>query len=198
MILRNFFLSFLFNFFVQVKGYADFFSYDVAKRRVILENSQLPHFLLEYFCSVAESAFFRDLAAAVAYYKGDSVDISENQLFQAFAKYLLNDYVLQLDQKNCSELHFSSYQEISEEISLFLKALAHAQYIVIQTPRAIPAMLRSHMRQHLKESSFPIFQVDSTLLGGFRLFMEGTMYDTSWLHTLNTLLYDTSNTSRLS
>lgn len=200
MIIRYLFLSFLFNFFVQVKGHAGFFRYDEVKRRAILENSEsrLPHSFLQYFCSVAESDFFRDLRSVVAYFRESSEDISGNKFLQAFGEYLLTDYAEQLDQKICSELRFSSYQEISEEIFLFLKALTHSKYTVIQTPRVISPALRSRMRQHLTKSSFPIFQVDSTLLGGFRLFMEGTMHDTSWLHTLNTLLYDTSNTSRLS
>lgn len=77
-----------------------------------------------------------------------------------------------------------SYQELATEIALLNQRVADGPYIVIQSPREIDIELKKEMREALlKENpmSFPIFQINRKLIGGFRIFKAGENIDHSWM-----------------
>lgn len=89
-----------------------------------------------------------------------------------------------------------SHQEITEILEQLAKSVADAPTIVVQTPRDISMELKKEMRKQCAErfpSSFPYFQINRQLIGGFRIFMDSRSYDHSWFARLQKL---TSLTAR--
>lgn len=77
-----------------------------------------------------------------------------------------------------------SYQEIATEISRLSKKGVGAPTLIVQSPRAIELELKKEIRETLGKEhplSFPIFQINRQLIGGFRVFKEGETTDYSWL-----------------
>lgn len=77
-----------------------------------------------------------------------------------------------------------SYQEIATEISQLGKKVVGAPTLIVQSPRAVELELKKEIRETFgKENplSFPIFQINRQLIGGFRVFKDGETTDYSWL-----------------
>lgn len=77
-----------------------------------------------------------------------------------------------------------SYQEIATEMSGLSKKVVGAPTLIVQSPRAIELELKKEIRETLGKEhplSFPIFQINRQLIGGFRVFKEGETTDYSWL-----------------
>lgn len=77
-----------------------------------------------------------------------------------------------------------SYQEISSELIRLSRSALGGAYLIVQSPRSMSAELKKEIRQALAEqfpTSFPVFQVNRRLIGGFRLFKEGEILDYSWI-----------------
>lgn len=77
----------------------------------------------------------------------------------------------------------SSYQEIAGMIENLTKAVSDASLVLVQVPREVEADLKKEMRAALLEEyphSFPTFQINRGLLGGFRIFVNGRSLDHSW------------------
>lgn len=81
----------------------------------------------------------------------------------------------------------NSYQEIASSIEDIAKEVAGATTVLVQMPRDIPMALKKEMRTALQAEhpySFPIFQINRGLIGGFRLFVNGTTKDYSWFNRI--------------
>jgi F0F1-type ATP synthase delta subunit len=77
-----------------------------------------------------------------------------------------------------------SYQDCVAEINILAKKVVNAPYIVVQSPREIDLELKKKIREHLYTESpfsFPVFQINRKLIGGFRIFKGGTVIDHSWI-----------------
>jgi len=77
----------------------------------------------------------------------------------------------------------SSYQEIAGTIEMLTKAVSEASFVLVQVPREIDTDLKKEMRAALLAEyphSFPTFQINRGLLGGFRIFVNGRSLDHSW------------------
>ncbi|EKD93876.1 MAG: hypothetical protein ACD_28C00035G0013 [uncultured bacterium] len=77
-----------------------------------------------------------------------------------------------------------SYQDCVAEINALAKKVVNAPYIVVQSPREIDLELKKKIREHLYTEypfSFPVFQINRKLIGGFRIFKGGTVIDHSWI-----------------
>ncbi|MEK9159580.1 MAG: hypothetical protein AAB383_02510 [Patescibacteria group bacterium] len=84
----------------------------------------------------------------------------------------------------------NSYQEISEALELLSKSVADAGTIVVQAPRDIAPELKKEMREkfaHDHPLTFPSFQVNRQLIGGFRVFINGQSHDLSWFSQVQKL-----------
>lgn len=84
----------------------------------------------------------------------------------------------------------NSYQEITEAIELLSKSVSDAGTIVVQTPRDITPELKKEMREKLAADfplSFPAFQINRQLIGGFRVFINGKSHDLSWFSQVQKL-----------
>ncbi len=85
----------------------------------------------------------------------------------------------------------NSYQELAEAFEQLSKCVADAGTIMVQSPRDIPAELKKEMRKELSEKhphSFPVFQINRQLIGGFRVFVNGKSTDLSWFSKVQKLL----------
>jgi F0F1-type ATP synthase delta subunit len=84
----------------------------------------------------------------------------------------------------------NSYQEITEALEMLAKATADSATIVVQAPRDIAAELKKEMRAKFAEEypySFPSFQINRQLIGGFRVFINGKSHDLSWFSQVQKL-----------
>ncbi len=84
----------------------------------------------------------------------------------------------------------NSYQEITEAIEMLSKSVADAGTIVVQTPREIEPELKKEMRAKFAADfplSFPAFQINRQLIGGFRVFINGKSRDLSWFSQVQKL-----------
>jgi F0F1-type ATP synthase delta subunit len=81
----------------------------------------------------------------------------------------------------------NSYQEIASAVEDFAKEVTGATTVLVQMPREISLELKKEMRQTLQAEhpySFPIFQINRGLIGGFRLFVDGKTQDHSWFNRI--------------
>lgn len=84
----------------------------------------------------------------------------------------------------------NSYQEITEALEQLSKAVSDGATIVVQTPRDIDAELKKEMREKFAQDyplSFPVFQINRQLIGGFRVFINGKSHDLSWFSQVQKL-----------
>lgn len=84
----------------------------------------------------------------------------------------------------------NSYQELSEAIEILSKSVGDADTIVVQAPREIEPSLKKEMRKKFAIDfplSFPSFQVNRQLIGGFRVFVNGKSHDFSWFSQVQKL-----------
>ena len=84
----------------------------------------------------------------------------------------------------------NSYQEITEALELLSKSVADGGTIVVQTPRDLDPELKKEMRSKFTQEhplTFPSFQVNRQLIGGFRVFINGQSHDLSWFSQVQKL-----------
>lgn len=84
----------------------------------------------------------------------------------------------------------NSYQELTEAIEILSKNVGEADTIVVQAPREIEASLKKEMREKFAADyplSFPSFQINRQLIGGFRVFINGKSHDFSWFSQVQKL-----------
>lgn len=84
----------------------------------------------------------------------------------------------------------NSYQELTEAIEMLSKNVGEADTIVVQAPREIEASLKKEMREKFAADyplSFPSFQINRQLIGGFRIFINGKSHDFSWFSQVQKL-----------
>lgn len=84
----------------------------------------------------------------------------------------------------------NSYQEIAGTLTELSQLVNEADMVLVQTPRNIEAELKKEIRKLLLEKhphSFPVFQVNRGLIGGFRVFVNGESVDHSWLSQISKL-----------
>lgn len=83
-----------------------------------------------------------------------------------------------------------SYQEITEALEQLAQSVADAPTVVVQTPRDFSLELKKEMRENIAKQfpfSFPYFQINRQLIGGFRVFLNGHSHDHSWFAELQKL-----------
>jgi F0F1-type ATP synthase delta subunit len=84
----------------------------------------------------------------------------------------------------------NSYQEVAEALEQLSKVVADGATIVVQAPRDIDVELKKEMREKLAHDfplSFPVFQINRQLIGGFRVFINGQSHDFSWFSQVQKL-----------
>ncbi|MFA5793159.1 MAG: hypothetical protein WC897_04820 [Candidatus Gracilibacteria bacterium] len=77
----------------------------------------------------------------------------------------------------------NSYQEIASTLEQLSNLVVGGAMVLVQTPRDAGTLLKKEMRGTLSKEyplSFPKFQVNRELIGGFRVFVNGTTKDFSW------------------
>lgn len=87
-------------------------------------------------------------------------------------------------------LVLNSYQEVASFMMELSQAVTGAAMVLVQAPRDIDAELKKEMRHELTQKyphSFPVFQVNRGLIGGFRVFVNGKADDHSWFTRIQRL-----------
>ncbi len=77
----------------------------------------------------------------------------------------------------------NTYQEINDEINDFLKFYQDAPYILLQSAAEIEENMKFELRKYFLDKypkSFPEFQINSGIIGGMRIFINGKIADHSW------------------
>lgn len=77
-----------------------------------------------------------------------------------------------------------TYQQICENINNLSSIVSTSPYIVVQSPREVAPEMKKEIRKQISErhpQSFPVFQINKKLIGGIRIFENGTTEDHSWL-----------------
>lgn len=81
-------------------------------------------------------------------------------------------------------LALNSYQELAGYLQEFNRLVNEVDLVLVQTPRDLDSEFKKEIRKVLLEKfpdTFPVFQVNRGLIGGFRVFVNGTSHDHSWL-----------------
>ncbi|QQR55599.1 hypothetical protein IPG41_03535 [Candidatus Peregrinibacteria bacterium] len=84
----------------------------------------------------------------------------------------------------------NSYQEVAGTLTELTQLVNGADTVLVQVPRDIDAELKKEIRKTLLEKhphSFPTFQVNRGLIGGFRVFVNGVSTDHSWFSRISKL-----------
>lgn len=84
----------------------------------------------------------------------------------------------------------NSYQEVAGILTELTQLVNGADTVLVQTPRDIDVDLKKEIRKALLEKyphSFPVFQVNRGLIGGFRVFVNGHSSDHSWFSRISKL-----------
>jgi F0F1-type ATP synthase delta subunit len=138
---------------------------------------------------VSKSDFFKAMAEFLTVNLAAKMD----ELTVDFYMKPVKKQVEELDEKVKSDSHVAralkdillnnSVQELSTIIDEFTRTVSGAKFIVLQSPREIEAELKKEIRKKLWEEypySFPIFQINRSLIGGLRVFIDGKTVDNSW------------------
>lgn len=176
-----------------------FFDGQETERSALLEASTLPRPVQKVLLGSTAAQFMEEMALVQRYVSdGDA----SGRLAVALALILSKDLGDVLDK--VSEVSYQgafgaemqqiaahfTYQEVAEEVQQFLEACTNVPYIVVQSPFALSAPMRSEMRAHFQKEHklcFPVFTVNKQLIGGIRVFIDGETQDLSWISRINAL-----------
>lgn len=83
----------------------------------------------------------------------------------------------------------NSYQEIISNIQDFASKTLKTPLVIIQSPIEISLEQKKEIREKIAQEQnsicMPIFQINKTLIGGLRIFINGKVQDFSWLGKIN-------------
>ena len=131
----------------------------------------------------------------------------QNQLVHAFAEVLTQEIAGAFDQESTQaqtlgpavseflEHVFTTGRsiELGYQIQKFLREQFEVASPVIQSPSPLSSKEKSEIRSVLRKrytGSFPVFEVETSLGGGLRIFVQGTLLDESWMTQITRLLTD--------
>jgi len=207
--LKTLITSVLYEAILFLRSNPDFFTYDVKQRQEVLKKSKLPSDFYEYFLSVKEESFIHDMASLLGGKKSilsSAFALYFSRVFSEIFDKLTNEFSIsthaskltqlkdlvedknKIDESLRSILLSYSYQDIAAAIIGFCSSVGDMPYIVVQSPREIESELKVSIRERLKKEyplSFPIFQINPKLIGGIRIFKDGTTFDDSWLSRIH-------------
>ena len=184
----------LYEVILVLRRHSDFFGFDAEQRKKILGESALPVELHEYLSVADENAFMQDISGVIAMQKNDFARAVAQLLADRFTEYFDTQAVhgkgkIAESVKDLAARY--SYQDIAAAITKYGECVGDMPYIVVQSPREIGSELRQSIRGSLKKEyplSFPVFQVNPKLIGGLRIFKNGTTFDFSWLNRIHSFI----------
>jgi len=167
----------------------------------------LPESFHSYLETVSEEDFISDLNQTLELIHGSPA--SPNKLSLALADYIMSEVASLLDRIPLiffaqriekkreyllaktklpdvfvEALSTMTYQTIFEALFTYLqRAVRDIPYVVVQFARDPEASVKKEMREHFKKEYtevFPMFQVNKTLYGGMRVFINGKVTDQTW------------------
>lgn len=159
-----------------------FFDATPSARQAALATSDLPQALRAYACTVEATAFLQNMRQATPHLASPRLpkDLRSNAFWRACAESLCETIAL-----------YDQDPDLLEELQPFVRAHTSRHFAFVQTPVLLEAKDRAHMREALQThdaQAVPLFRVESSLGGGFRLFHQGTLVDRSWTGTAKHLL----------
>lgn len=180
----------------------EFFAGALARRqeRVLrVLSPQYPRALQDYLLRVSKQDFVEDMRFFLEKMSGDRlIEQRTNGFLQAVYEALVTEVAEVLDSGASWEgapqssaaagvliahLKEGRAVELARDIQRFLHTERGASSPTVQSALPLSSTERSRMRESLTalyQGSFPAFEVETSLLGGLRLFFAGEMRDQSW------------------
>lgn len=134
--------------------------------------------------SVAQNALTRALADTLVQQAGPYMDTGNAEVLGDDTS-ALKKVLVQLRESTSPHYCNARFQELLSAV------YPESSVTVVQTPTTLSPEQRAAMRTRLAQKyphAYPSFSVDRSLLGGMRLFIDGTLVDRSWQQTVRTLL----------
>ena len=140
--------------------------------------------------SIKESKFFKSFVEFLTAELAKKIDFLDSHYYLLKAtertdfveKLLKGESLLATTLRNI--LINNTYQQLAENINYLATTVANSDFIVVQSPREISHELKREVREEiLKENPLclPVFQINKKIIGGIRIFENGTTKDHSWL-----------------
>lgn len=197
----------LYDVLAKIKANVNFFSAPEGERKKLLIVSPfLPESLVNYLSGVSETQFITDVQNLISFLNESSLTAGQLQgkLFLHLSDFCAKDLASYIDAGNLEiategaygeaireALLRYSYQEATDSIDRFLRVIRNeTPVIVVQSARPVPGNVRSLIREELQKKyphSIPVFSINTDLLGGIRLFVNGNVHDASWRSKINQL-----------
>jgi len=200
--IKNLLLSLIYDILKILTQNKDFFEKSENQRKEICAGlNDIPKKVCEYLSEVSAETFFRDLDLCVEY-----VNSTEGQepmlkckLTNALSEFIAYEMPEIIEGGEYSYkgtfgavlkdlIKNNSYQEITNSMESFMSSVRHIPAILIQSPFEIDSKLKTEIRDELQKEhpyGVPVFAVNKKTLGGFRLFVNGSIKDYSWLSAIN-------------
>ncbi len=151
--------------------------------------------------SLKQSNFFKYFVEFLTTELSKKIDLLDSQYYLMSAA-MRNDFVEKLI-KSESILATTlkaimvnyTYQQLADYINYLAALIIGSDFIVVQSPREISHELKREIREKILEDNplcLPVFQTNKKIIGGIRIFKNGTTQDYSWLKKV---LHFTSLTS---
>ncbi len=85
---------------------------------------------------------------------------------------------------------FSTYQDLNDTAQNLLNKLKEAPIVIVESAASIDSDTKTQIRKYFiktKEFSFVEFRINKNIIGGVRVFVDGTLVDLSWMGKLRGL-----------
>lgn len=140
--------------------------------------------------AIKESKFFRSFVEFLTTELSKKIDFLDSHYYllsaserKEFVEKLLKGESLLANALKAILINYT-YQQLADNINYLAATVANSNFIVVQSPREISHELKREIREELiKENplQFPVFQINKKIIGGIRIFENGTTKDHSWL-----------------
>lgn len=182
--------AFIHDLLFFLKKEKGFFTLLKGKREAVAKEALAIRSFAHYLAETTEHEFVEDLRLCLAMRKGVK-EKTCGGLIQSLQRFFVEEFPELKEIPNSSHFGRSlqrsvsrlSSQEVNEEILFFLERFFNAPRILVQSPIPVNEKTEQEIRQRFLKthpSSFPVFSVNSQLIGGIRFFINGKVQDFTW------------------
>lgn len=186
-----------------LKEHEKFFELAESTRAEYIHNCKyFPHAIKDYLKELTEKHLYSDISEIIEYVSSETQKPAiKGGLVKAFAEFCIEVIPSDLDEKHFTndftgafgkhlEIFYGSAVEkhILATVQEFISHIYKSSFIVIQSPLLLKTEQKQEMRKQLREkykTSIPTFSVNKNLIGGLRVFIDGTTHDHSWISQIN-------------
>ncbi len=153
------------------------YSIHAITKALLKKPADLSSGLHTYISDTTESEVVEGITAVLAWLRNPAL---QSIAHATFASVLLEE----VHTHYWNTEHAIQDRIVQQEVRAFCKAFGvKTPYVVIQSPVALTFAVKQEIALHLKSIyglCFPVFQAEPSVLGGLRIFVDGTCIDNSW------------------